>query len=74
MKFFNLLSVALAKECYDAVLPKGPSVERGEMSIGELKVATEEFFTCAGRDSELDMTPYHNAVVQPKGLDQKLES
>ena len=70
MKFFNLLGVALAKECYDAVLPKGPSAKRGEMSIGELKVATEEFFTCAGRDSNLDMTPFHDAIAQPKGLGQ----
>ena len=68
MKFFNLFGVALAKECYDAVLPKGPAAERGEMSIGELKVATEEFFTCAERDSNLNMTPFHDAIAQPKGL------
>ena len=53
------------------MLPKGPAAERGEMSIGELKVASEEFFTCAGRDSTLDMTPYHNAISQPKGMSHK---
>ena len=70
MKIFNLFGVALAKECFDAVLPKGPAAERGEISIGELKVASEEFFTCAGRDSKLDMTPYHDAISQPKGMSQ----
>ena len=68
MKLFNLFGVALAKECFEAVLPKGPAAERGEISIGELKIASEEFFTCAGRDSKLDMTPYHDAMSQPKGM------
>ena len=59
--------MALAKECYDTVLSKGLAAERGEMSVGELKVASEEFFKCAERDSTLDMTPYHDAITQPKG-------
>ena len=66
MKLFYLFSFAFAKECYDYVLPKGLAAER--MSVGELKVASEEFFKCARHDSSLDMTPYKDAISQPKGL------
>ena len=31
MKFFSLLSVALAKECYESVFSKGAAAERGEL-------------------------------------------
>ena len=67
MKLFYLFSFAFAKECYDYVLPKGLAAERSEMSVGELKVASEAFFKCAEHDSSLNMTPYYNAISQPKG-------
>lgn len=67
MKLIYLFNFALAKECYDYVLTKGLAAERSEMSVGELKVASEEFFKCAGHDSSLDMTPYNDAISQPKG-------
>ena len=68
MKFFSLLGVALAKECYDAVLPTGARVERGEVSIGELNVAVEEFAACAERDVNMDVTPFYQA--QTRGTDK----
>ena len=68
MKFFALLGVALAKECYDAVLPQGARVERGEVSVGELKVAVEEFAACAERDASLDVTPFYE--TETKGTDK----
>ena len=68
MKIFSLLGVALAKECYDAVLPTGARVERGEVSVGELNVAIEEFAACAERDANVDVTPFYEA--QTRGTDK----
>ena len=68
MKFFSLLGVALAKECFEAVLPTGVRVERGEVSVGELNVAIEEFAACAERDANVDVTPFYEA--QTKGTDK----
>ena len=68
MKFFSLLGVALAKECYEAVLPTGARVERGEVSVGELNVAIEEFAACAERDANVDVTPFYDA--QTRGTDK----
>lgn len=68
MKFFSLLGVALAKECYESVLPTGARVERGEVSVGELNVAIEEFAACAERDANVDVTPLYEA--QTKGTDK----
>ena len=52
MKIFALLGVsAFAKECYEAVLPLGGAAERGDLSSARLKLAVEEFATCAERDS-----------------------
>ena len=68
MKIFSLLGVALAKECYDAVLPTGARVERGEVSAGELNVAIEEFAACAERDAKVDVTPFYEA--QTRGTDK----
>lgn len=68
MKFFSLLGVALAKECYDAVLPTGARVERGEVSVGELDVVIEEFAACAERDVNVDVTPFSEA--QTRGTDK----
>ena len=64
MKFFSLLGVALAKECYDAVLPTGSRAERGEVSVGELKVAIEEFSACAERDVHVDVTPLYETETK----------
>ena len=64
MKFFSLLGVALAKECYDAVLPTGARAERGEVSVGELKVAIEEFSACAERDVHVDVTPLYETETK----------
>ena len=64
MKFFSLLGVALAKECYDAVLPTGARVERGEVSAGELQVAIEEFSACAERDVNVDVTPLYETETK----------
>ena len=61
MKIFSLLGVALAKECYESVLPTGARVERGEVSVGELNVAIEEFAACAERDANVDVTPLYEA-------------
>merc|ERR1711962_1121513 len=52
MKFFALLEVALA--------------ERGEMSVADLKVATEEFAACAERDVNLDVTPFYQPQTETK--------
>ena len=68
MKFFSLIGVALAKECYEAVLPTGARAERGEVSAGELNVAIEEFAACAERDANVDVTPFYEA--QTKGTDE----
>ena len=68
MKIFSLLGVALAKECYDAVLPTGARVERGEVSVGELDVVIEEFAACAERDVNVDVTPFYEA--QTRGTDK----
>ena len=68
MKIFSLLGVALAKECYDAVLPTGARVERGEVSVGELDVVIEEFAACAERDANVDVTPFYEA--QTRGTDK----
>ena len=68
MKFFSLIGVALAKECYEAVLPTGARAERGEVSAGELNVAIEEFAACAERDANADVTPFYEA--QTKGTDK----
>ena len=64
MKFFSLLGVALAKECYDAVLPVGARAERGEVSAEQLKVAVEEFSACAERDVNLDVTPLYETETK----------
>ena len=68
MKFFSLIGVALAKECYDAVLPTGARAERGEVSAGELNVAIEEFAACAERDANVDVNPFYEA--QTKGTEK----
>ena len=72
MKFFSLIGVALAKECYEAVLPTGARAERGEVSAGELNVAIEEFAACAERDANVDVTPFYEA--QTKGTDKSSNS
>ena len=64
MKFVSLLGVALAKECYDAVLPTGARAERGEVSVGGIKVAIEEFSACAERDVHVDVTPLYETETK----------
>ena len=64
MKFFALIGAALARECYEAVLPQGARAERGELTTGELKVAFEEFAACAERDAALDVTPLYEAEAK----------